>query len=102
VLGETGVLNNALRFEDEFVRHKILDVIGDLSLVGIPVDRPSGRATRRPRAAHRLRRAHPRRDRCVAAGRSAGGGVRSGRRGRTGAGIGAPGQLERLSAFNAV
>ena len=33
VLGETGVLN-ALRFEDEFVRHKILDVIGDLALVG--------------------------------------------------------------------
>src|SRR6266568_2738483 len=37
VLGETSVLNNALRFEDEFVRHKILDVIGDLSLVGYPV-----------------------------------------------------------------
>src|SRR5213083_2772856 len=37
VLGETGVLNNALRFEDEFVRHKILDVIGDLSLVGYPI-----------------------------------------------------------------
>jgi UDP-3-O-[3-hydroxymyristoyl] N-acetylglucosamine deacetylase len=37
VLGETTVLNNALRFEDEFVRHKILDVIGDLSLVGYPV-----------------------------------------------------------------
>jgi UDP-3-O-[3-hydroxymyristoyl] N-acetylglucosamine deacetylase len=37
VLGETGVLNNALRFDDEFVRHKILDVIGDLSLVGHPV-----------------------------------------------------------------
>jgi len=38
VLGETGVLNNgALRFEDEFVRHKILDVIGDLSLVGFPM-----------------------------------------------------------------
>src|SRR5256886_2508888 len=36
VLGETGVLN-ALRFEDEFVRHKILDVIGDLALVGYPV-----------------------------------------------------------------
>jgi len=33
VLGETGVLN-PLRFEDEFVRHKILDVIGDLSLMG--------------------------------------------------------------------
>ena len=37
VLGETGVLNNALRFDDEFVRHKILDVIGDLALVGHPV-----------------------------------------------------------------
>ena len=37
VLGETGVLNNALRFEDEFVRHKILDAIGDLELVGHPV-----------------------------------------------------------------
>jgi UDP-3-O-[3-hydroxymyristoyl] N-acetylglucosamine deacetylase len=37
VLGETGVLNNTLRFEDEFVRHKILDAIGDLSLVGHPV-----------------------------------------------------------------
>lgn len=37
VLGETGVLNNSLRFDDEFVRHKILDVIGDLSLVGHPV-----------------------------------------------------------------
>ena len=37
VLNETGVLNNALRFEDEFVRHKILDVIGDLALVGHPI-----------------------------------------------------------------
>ncbi len=36
VLGETGVLN-PLRFEDEFVRHKILDVIGDLALVGYPL-----------------------------------------------------------------
>jgi UDP-3-O-[3-hydroxymyristoyl] N-acetylglucosamine deacetylase len=37
VLGETGVLNNTLRFEDEFVRHKILDVIGDLALTGHPI-----------------------------------------------------------------
>src|SRR2546422_3536997 len=37
VLGETGVLNNALRFADDFVRHKILDAIGDLALVGYPV-----------------------------------------------------------------
>ncbi len=36
ILGETGVLN-PLRFEDEFVRHKILDVIGDLALVGHPL-----------------------------------------------------------------
>ena len=37
VLGETGVLNSSLRFDDEFVRHKILDVIGDLALVGYPM-----------------------------------------------------------------
>ena len=36
VLGETGVLN-PLRFADEFVRHKILDVIGDLALIGHPI-----------------------------------------------------------------
>src|SRR5476651_1924208 len=36
VLGETGVLNE-LRFDDEFVRHKILDAVGDLALVGYPV-----------------------------------------------------------------
>ena len=36
VLGETGVLN-PLRFDDEFVRHKMLDVIGDLALLGHPV-----------------------------------------------------------------
>ena len=33
VLSETGVLNNPLRFPDEFVRHKILDILGDLSLL---------------------------------------------------------------------
>src|ERR671915_1783674 len=37
VIGDTGVLNNALRFDDEFVRHKILDVIGDMALVGLPM-----------------------------------------------------------------
>jgi len=37
VLSETGVLNNTLRFEDEFVRHKILDAIGDLALIGYPI-----------------------------------------------------------------
>ena len=37
VIGDTAVLNNALRFDDEFVRHKILDVIGDMALVGYPI-----------------------------------------------------------------
>ena len=37
VIGDTGVLNHALRFDDEFVRHKILDSIGDLYLAGSPI-----------------------------------------------------------------
>lgn len=37
VIGETGVLNSRLRFDDEFVRHKVLDAIGDLALLGHPV-----------------------------------------------------------------
>jgi UDP-3-O-[3-hydroxymyristoyl] N-acetylglucosamine deacetylase len=37
VIGDTGVLNSSLRFEDEFVRHKILDLVGDLALVGYPI-----------------------------------------------------------------
>src|SRR5207244_1061268 len=38
VLDEFRVLNaDGLRFQDEFVRHKILDAMGDLSLVGMPV-----------------------------------------------------------------
>lgn len=36
VVGETGVLN-PLRFDDEFVRHKMLDAIGDLALMGHPI-----------------------------------------------------------------
>jgi len=34
VLDEKGVMNGPLRFPDEFVRHKILDLIGDLALLG--------------------------------------------------------------------
>lgn len=34
VLDEKGVINGPLHFPDEFVRHKILDFIGDLSLIG--------------------------------------------------------------------
>lgn len=35
---DTGVLNaDGLRYSDEFVRHKILDIIGDLALIGGPI-----------------------------------------------------------------
>lgn len=34
VVGERGIIKNRLRFEDEFARHKILDLIGDLYLLG--------------------------------------------------------------------
>ncbi|MDQ3089003.1 MAG: UDP-3-O-acyl-N-acetylglucosamine deacetylase [Acidobacteriota bacterium] len=38
VLTPEGMLNeNPLRFRDEFVRHKILDIIGDFALLGMPV-----------------------------------------------------------------
>jgi UDP-3-O-[3-hydroxymyristoyl] N-acetylglucosamine deacetylase len=38
VVDEDKILNeDGLRFEDEFVRHKILDCIGDFSLLGMPV-----------------------------------------------------------------
>lgn len=37
-LGDDAVLNeDGLRYDDEFVRHKILDLIGDLSLVGMSI-----------------------------------------------------------------
>ncbi|MBX3245306.1 MAG: UDP-3-O-acyl-N-acetylglucosamine deacetylase [Acidobacteria bacterium] len=38
VLTGDGMLNETpLRFDDEFVRHKILDIIGDVALVGMPI-----------------------------------------------------------------
>jgi UDP-3-O-[3-hydroxymyristoyl] N-acetylglucosamine deacetylase/3-hydroxyacyl-[acyl-carrier-protein] dehydratase len=37
VIGETGPIQNEYRFSDECVRHKILDLIGDLMLIGCPV-----------------------------------------------------------------
>ena len=38
VLDDTGVMNpGGLRYPEEFVRHKILDVLGDLALLGMPV-----------------------------------------------------------------
>jgi UDP-3-O-[3-hydroxymyristoyl] N-acetylglucosamine deacetylase len=38
VIGEDGVMNpEGLRIEDEFVRHKMLDAVGDLMLAGAPI-----------------------------------------------------------------
>ncbi len=37
IMYEGKVINTELRFPDEFVRHKILDLIGDLYLLGFPI-----------------------------------------------------------------
>ncbi|GIV56178.1 MAG: bifunctional enzyme LpxC/FabZ [Candidatus Kapaibacterium sp.] len=38
VLGSSGILNNTqLRFKNEPARHKLLDLMGDLALVGVPM-----------------------------------------------------------------
>jgi len=37
VIGDEGPIDNAYRFDDEPVRHKVLDAIGDLTLVGCAV-----------------------------------------------------------------
>ncbi len=38
VVGEDAILNEGgLRFDDEFVRHKVLDLVGDLYLLGAPI-----------------------------------------------------------------
>jgi UDP-3-O-[3-hydroxymyristoyl] N-acetylglucosamine deacetylase/3-hydroxyacyl-[acyl-carrier-protein] dehydratase len=66
VLTEDGVLEGAvLRFPDEFARHKILDLLGDLALVGrrlrahVVADRPGhrGNVALARRLAERIRRA---------------------------------------------
>ncbi len=37
-IGNTGILNNTeLRFKNEPARHKVLDMLGDLSLIGVPI-----------------------------------------------------------------
>jgi UDP-3-O-[3-hydroxymyristoyl] N-acetylglucosamine deacetylase len=50
VVADHGVLNESLRYPDEFVRHKVLDLVGDLALIGGPL---VGRV-RAERAGHRL------------------------------------------------
>ena len=37
LIGDDGIINTALRLESEFARHKILDIMGDLFLLGRPI-----------------------------------------------------------------
>ncbi len=37
VIGPKGILHNTLRYPDEFARHKALDLLGDLALLGRPL-----------------------------------------------------------------
>lgn len=37
VLGKKGIVSGKLRYEDEFLRHKVLDLIGDLYLLGFHI-----------------------------------------------------------------
>lgn len=50
VLDDQRVVNGGLRFRDEFVRHKMLDLIGDLALLGAPLQAE----VRADRAGHAL------------------------------------------------
>ena len=38
IMGKRGPFKNSLRFPDEHVRHKMLDLMGDLSLAGMPIE----------------------------------------------------------------
>ncbi len=38
ILDDDSLINGPLRFPDEFVRHKILDLIGDFSFLGYPLE----------------------------------------------------------------
>ena len=63
LVGDEGVVNAPLRFPDEFVRHKILDIMGDFYLLGRPIrgrivarqDGTLGQRGAAPRAARALR-----------------------------------------------
>ncbi len=37
IKGDDVIANGGLRYQDEFVRHKIMDLVGDIVLVGVPV-----------------------------------------------------------------
>ena len=37
VLDDSGIVETDLRYPDEFVRHKLMDMLGDISLIGFPI-----------------------------------------------------------------
>ncbi len=37
LVGEEGAINTELRFDDEMARHKVLDIVGDVYLLGFPI-----------------------------------------------------------------
>ena len=37
VIGSNGIINNTAHFDNEFARHKVMDFIGDLYLLGVPI-----------------------------------------------------------------
>jgi len=37
VLDDSGIVETDLRYPDEFVRHKMMDMLGDISLIGYPI-----------------------------------------------------------------
>jgi UDP-3-O-[3-hydroxymyristoyl] N-acetylglucosamine deacetylase/3-hydroxyacyl-[acyl-carrier-protein] dehydratase len=64
VLDDNGVMNDGLRFEDEFLRHKVGDIVGDLALLGarlrahVVAERPSHRGNVALAGALRARERH--------------------------------------------
>ncbi len=59
VFGEKGVIDNSLRFADECARHKVLDFIGDLYLLGVPIRGHPTSGRRGPATARRGRAREP-------------------------------------------
>jgi UDP-3-O-acyl-N-acetylglucosamine deacetylase len=66
VFGDDGPIDNPLRWPDECVRHKVLDLVGDLALAGRPIH---GRV-RACRSGHRLNAALAARLRSLSGGRA--------------------------------
>ena len=71
VFDETRLLNTeGLRYSDECVRHKVLDVIGDLALAGLPLQGALPLGARRPQAQPRRADGPAGRSQRLAGGRS--------------------------------